>query len=485
MTKKQRPDLLDNRLMGAMGMRVKADDVTGLKDRAREMFRKAMDSDAWSDADFMDDVRQATLQGAHPAALAFFWTMVTVLAVFFLWAGVARLDEVSRGQGVVSPSGKVQAVGSPEGGVVAEIFVKAGDIVKPGQTLVRLDDTVAAAGVGEKEARRYYLQATMTRLDAELNDKEPVWPEEMKQKVPQIVEEAQRQYESRKAELESTTGVLKERVEQRRQELNDARRQAGSLGQAYRLAKQELDMTRPYLDSGAISKVDVLRLERAVVEAQKDLNTAQLSVPAASAALREAENALNEGVLKVKNESRDELAKARDEFARLGETVQADVNRAERTVLKSPIHAEVKQVLVNTVGQAVQANANIVELVPLEETLLVEAKVRPQDVAFIRPGLPAMVKLTAYDFSIYGGLKGVVESLSGDSFTEKTAGGREETFFKILVRTDRNYLEHGGRRLPIRSGMVANVDVLTGKKTVLQYLLKPINKARESALSER
>lgn len=484
---RQRIDLLDNALAHKLGVGIHAAEREAFWKRTRKLWDDVFENDAWMDGDFMDDVRQATLRGAHPAARLLFYTLLTFIILFLMWAAIAPLDEVTHGQGQVIPSGKVQAVGSPEGGVVKAILVKAGDVVAPGQELVRLDDATAVAGVGEKVQRRDYLQANILRLQSELNDTPLVFPDEMKNKTPVLVEEVTKLYENRRTELETSTKVLQEQMRQRQEEANDAHKKRDSLAQALSLAQKEYEMTKPYLDSGAISKVDVLRLERAVVDARKDYNTADAAVPAAEAAVREAKSKVDEAVLKFKNEARDELGKLTDEYNRLGAGVQADISRVDRTVLKSPIRAEVKQVLVNTIGQAVQANANIVELVPVDETLLIEARVKPQDVAFIRPGLPVMVKISAYDFSVYGGLKGKVESISGDSFTDEKANrsGQSETYFKVLVRTEVNYLMRYGKKLPIKSGMVATTDIITGRKTVLEYLLKPINKARDRALSER
>lgn len=481
----QRFDILDNPTMHKLGLGVARTEGIKVGEKVQLMLWRAMHADVWEDGEYMDDVRQATLRGANPVAEFFFWASIAFVVVFIAWASLSRIDEVSRGQGIVIPSGKVQAVGTPEGGVVAEILVRAGDIVSPGQVLVRLDDTTAASGVGEKENRRAFLQAQIAMYEAVLDGSltfslDPSFTAA----YPAIAAEAEQLYRNKSQEIQSTGGVLAEQLEGKKQELADARRTANSTGQAVGLTKKELDMARPYLASGAISQVDLLKIERQYVEAQKEHNTALLAIPTAEAAFREAENRLSEGTLKATNEARNELAKAKEEFGRLGETVKADIGKVERALLKSPIHAEVKQVLVNTVGQAVQPNANIVELVPLEETLLIEAQVKPQDIAFIRPGLDASVKVTAYDFSIYGGLKGKVESISADSFEEKK-DNKQETFYKIQVRTDRNYLERGKEKLFIKSGMVATVDVLTGKKTIMQYLLKPINKARDAALTER
>jgi adhesin transport system membrane fusion protein len=489
-SKEGRMDVLDTSLARNLGI----DKATaqqagqGVVAHVRELWHETFLSDRWHDGDFMDDVRQATLRGAHPAAQLLFYALLACAIVFVAWASFARLDEITHGQGQVIPSGKVQAVGSPEGGVVKEILVRSGDVVEPGQVLVRLDNAQALSGVGEKVGRREFLAANIARLQAEVEGTELAFPASLISQT-ELMAEVTKLYQNRQSEIATSLQVLREQAEQRQQELNDARRKANSLSQALKLAQDEYNLTKPYFESGAISKVDVLRLERAVVDARKEYNTATSAIPAAEAALREANGKVEEANLKFKNEARDELGKMQEEFSRLGEGVQAEVARLDRTVLKSPVRAEVKQVLVNTVGQAVGPNTNIVELVPLEDSLLIEARIKPQDVAFIRPGLDVSVKITAYDFAIYGDLKGKVESISADSFTDekssRTAGGQPETYFKVNVRTTQNALVRYGKKFPIKSGMVATVDIVTGQKTVLQYLLKPINKARERALTER
>lgn len=482
-----RVDLLDNKLAHKLGIGITDADKEAFGAHIRKLWHDVFKSDAWHDGDFMDDVRQATLRGAHPASVLMFYMLVAFSIMFFLWAAVAPLDEVSHGQAQVIPTGKIQAVGSPEGGVVEQILVKSGDIVEPGQILVKLNDSTAAAGVGEKATRRDYLQANIIRLQAQVNNTSLTIPADLQQRAPQLVADVTKLYSDSMNEMQSSAQVLREQKEQRQQELNDARRKAASLGQALGLAQKEYDMTKPYLNSGAISKVDILRLERDVVDARKDYNTASSAVPAAEAALREAQSKLEEGTLKITNDSRDELGKLTDEYSRLGQGIKADEGKVDNATLRSPIKAEVKQVLVNTIGQAVQPNANIVELVPVNESLLVEAKIKPSDIAFIRPGLKAKVKITAFDSAIYGDLDGVVENISADSFTDdKPRGpGQLETYFKVQVRTNKNFLQRYGKSLPIKSGMVATVDIVTGRKTVLQYLLKPINKAREMAMTER
>jgi adhesin transport system membrane fusion protein len=435
----------------------------------------------WEDGAFMDDVRQATLRGAHPAANALFWAMVAFAATFLLWASIAELDEVTSGMGQVIPSGKVQVVQNLEGGIIKGIRVRQGDIVEPGQILVDIDDTGFASSFEEKRKRYYTLQAKTARLEAEISGEKPVFPQETVVETPQIVEEANNLYLSRLGEFRSAKEILQRQVEQRAQELEEAKTKRAQAARSWELAQKEYDMAVPLQRDGVISEVELLRLERDVNTQLGEKDAARLTVPRTEAALREAQSRLKETTLRFQNEARQELADARDELARLSEILKAEADRVDRTSVRAPVRAEVKQVLVNTVGGVVQPGMDLVELVPLDDTLLVEAKIRPQDIAFVRPGQKSIVKITAYDFSIYGGLPGQLEQISPDTITDDEG----EAFYKIRVRTEKNYLGEGKKKLPIISGMIATVDILTGKKTVLDYLLKPLRKAREKALRER
>jgi adhesin transport system membrane fusion protein len=453
--------------------------------QAQQSFNRWLDSTLfnthWEDGAFMDDVRQATLRGAHPAANALFWVMVAFWVVFLLWASVAELDEVTSGIGQVIPSGKVQTVQNLEGGIIKGIRVRQGDVVNPGDILIDIDDTGFASSFEEKRKRYYTLQAKTARLEAEISGEKPVFPQETVVKAPQIVEEANNLYLSRVGEFRSAKEILQRQVEQRSQELEEAKNKQTQTARSWELAQKEYDMAVPLQRDGVISEVELLRLERDVNTQLGEREAARLAVPKTEAALREAQSRLKEATLRFQNESRQELAEARDELARLEEILKAEADRVDRTSVRAPVRAEVKQVLVNTVGGVVQPGMDLVELVPLDDTLLVEAKIRPQDIAFVRPGQKSMVKITAYDFSIYGGLPGKLEQISPDTITDEEG----EAFYKIRVRTERNYLGEGKDRLPIISGMIATVDILTGKKTVLDYLLKPLRKAREKALKER
>ena len=435
----------------------------------------------WEDGAFMDDVRQATLRGAHPAANILFWAVAGFILFFLVWASIAQLDEVTRGEGVVIPSGKVQTVQNLEGGIIKELLIRQGDRVEKGDTLLVIDDTGFASSLEEKNQRLYTLKAKLARLNAEITGSDLVLDSELEESAPQVIKNAYDLHKTRQSELNSARNVLKQQLEQRKREVEDAVKQREQTAKSWELSKKEYDMAVPLENQGVISQVELLRLERDVADSEGRKETARLNVPRARAALKEAESRLNELVQRQKNEAQQELETARDEVQRLEEVLKAEVDRVDRTTVRSPVRAEVKQVLVNTVGGVVQPGMDLVELIPLDDTLLVEAKVRPQDIAFLRPGQEAMVKITAYDFSIYGGLKGQVEQISPDTITDENG----DAFYKIKVRTQKNYLGNLNEKLAIMSGMVASVDILTGKKSVLDYLLKPLRKAKERALRER
>ena len=435
----------------------------------------------WEDGAFMDDVRQATLRGAHPAANLLFKCLVCFVVCFILWANIAKLDEVTRGDGAVVPSGKVQVVQNLEGGIVKEILVRQWDVVDKGDILLIIDDTGFASSLEEKKKRYLTLQAQVIRLQAESEGRTPIFPEKLKGEAPEIVVAAHDLFTSRRAELKSAETTLQRQVDQRRQEIAEAKERQKQTQRSWELANQEYQMAIPLERQGVISRVELLRLEREVNDLKGEKESARLSVPRAQAALKEVQSRLDETVFRAQNEARQELKDAQDEFNRLEEILKAEADKVDRTTVRAPVRAEVKQVSVNTVGGVIQPGMDLVELIPLDDTLLVEAQVRPQDIAFLRPGQEATVKITAYDFAIYGGLDGHLEQISPDTIANEDG----EAFYKIRVRTQKNYLGDQDDKLPIISGMVASVDILTGKKTVMDYLLKPLRRARERALKER
>lgn len=362
------------------------------------------------------------------------WGAAIFLACALTWAHYATLDEVTTGEGKVIPSSQIQIIQNLEGGIVNKLFVKEGEIVTTNQILMQIDNTRFRATYNEAQKKIASLQIEILRLSAEMNNKPLNIPEDLAKNNPGVVEAETALYNSRKEELDQ-------------------------LNHALDLAVRELDLSIPLVSKGAVSEVEILRLRRSV-------------------------NEIKGKIAQFKSESLDQLNKARGTLAALQEAHTADEDRLLRTTVRSPVKGIVKRIKINTVGGVIQPGMDIIEIVPLDDTLLIEAKIKPSDIGFIKHGQSAMVKLTAYDYSIYGGLEGKVEQISADTITDDKQN-KEETYYLIRVRTDKNYLGTQAKPLYIIPGMMATVDILTGHKTVLDYILKPILKAKQTALRER
>ncbi|MBI1363007.1 MAG: HlyD family type I secretion periplasmic adaptor subunit [Proteobacteria bacterium] len=437
---------------------------------------------SWEDGAFMDDVRQATLRGAAPVSNILFWTTLSFLLLLLAWAGITEIDEVTHGMGKVIPSSKVQVIQNFDGGTVAEILVREGDLVEKDQPLVRIDDTGFASSYAEKRNRVLYLKAAVARLDAQSTGIEPQFPADLRVDAPNIVAQEEALYTSQEEERKSTKSVMKRQIEQKKQELLDAQKNRDQTKRSYDLSAEQLRLSEEMERKGVIAKMALIETRKEVNDAQGRYDSAKLAVPAAESALNESIEREQEFDSQWKNERLKELAEKRDELFRLTEVMRAVEDKVNRTVVRAPVKGTVKQLLVNTIGGVVKPGEDIVELIPYEDKLLIEARIRPQDIAFISPGQGAMVKLTAYDFSIYGGLKGYVESIGADTVADQ----KGEAFYVIRVRTESGEMKApNGRLLPIIPGMIANVDILTGRKTIMDYLLKPFYKVRDNAMRER
>ena len=435
------------------------------------------------DADFMPAVHAATRSGARPTAYLLLFIIALFFVVFLSWAHVATLDEVTRGDGTVIPSSQIQVVQNLEGGIVAGISVREGEVVDKDQILVRIDQTQAAAGYRESRARYLSLLAAVARLKAEVDGTEVAFPGEVLDDAPDVAADELALFASRRSGLKTDLAILRRQEDQRRQELVELRGRLVRLKESYQLVTEEVNIIEPLVASGVVSKVELLRLRREANSIKGDRQATRLAIPRASAALREATGRIEERKISLRTESLRELNQKSAELAVVAETIASGKDRALRADVRSPVHGTVKQILVSTVGGVIRPGQELVEIVPLEDTLLIEARIRPADIAFLRPGQDATVKITAYDFSIYGGLKAKVENISADTIEDEQQKG--ETFYRIRLRTDRAYLGTEQEPLPIIPGMTASVDILTGEKTVLDYLLKPVLKVRERALRER
>lgn len=385
-------------------------------------------------------VSALNFQPPLPSVSKFIWVICIGLLVLLAWAWFFELEEVSTGSGKVIPSSKEQSIQSLEGGILTKLYVSEGEIVKQGQVLAQLDPTRFASNVGESESLLIASKATAARLRAEVNATPLVFPEDVL-KIPKLVSEETALYQSRRSNL------------------NDS---VSGLSQALVLVEQELAMTEPLVAKGAASEVEVLRLKREANDLRNQMNDIR-----------------NQYYVKA----REELAKANIDIETQAQVIKGKTDTLQRTVFKSPVRGIVKEIDVMTIGGVIPQNGKLMTIVPLDEQLLIEARISPRDIAFIRPDQEALVKVTAYDYSIYGGLHGKVTVISPDTLRDEVK--QDQFYYRAYIRTNSDKLiNKQGKQFNITPGMVAVVDIKTGHKTVLDYLIKPFNKAKE-ALRER
>jgi adhesin transport system membrane fusion protein len=440
---------------------------------------------AANDTEFMNESSAALMEGPRYFSHWILWLTLLLCMLGLGWAALATVDEFTVGEGKVIPSSQVQIVQNLEGGIVSEIMVKVGQSVQKGEVLMRIDDTRFTASSREGQAKDHALLARIARLTAESGNTAFISLGQLEKDNPGLVAEEKALYASRMHELQATLAILRQQAEQRRQELSEKRSRLAQLQQSHGLISKELAMIRPMAQQGAVSEVDLLRLERQTNDVQGEMNATRLALPRLESAYREAQQKIDELGTRFRADAMKELNAARAEQAALSAANTALDDRVTRTLVRAPLTGTIKQIKVNTVGGVVQPGSDLMEIVPADDTLLIEAKVRPADIAFLHPGQEALVKLTAYDFSIYGGFPATLEHISADTLTPEKPGEKQESFYQIRVRTKHNKPSGRNGLLAILPGMVATVDIKTGNKTVLHYLLKPIIKTKEMALRER
>jgi len=433
------------------------------------------------DAEFMSEVSAATLESIHRGG----HSLLLLTLAFFIaagwWAYETTLDEVTRGDGKIVPSSKIQVIQNLEGGILSEVLIAEGQIVEKGQVLLKIDDTRFASSFRETQLKYWELSARTARLQAESEGTELIIPEDLKLKSPDLANNEVALYRSRQLELSTTIRVLKQQEQQRRQELVERQARQKQLERGFELSNKELQMSEPLVTAGVMSEVELLRLKRTVNDLDGDMEANRLAIPRIRSTLNEVRQKIDEQKIRFKTEAALQLNEIRSELARTKETIFSLEDRVTRTQVRSPVKGTIKLLKINTVGGIIQPGMDLIEIVPVEDNLLVEARIRPADIAFLRPGQEAMIKLTAYDFSIYGGLPAKLERISADTITDE----KDESFYLIYLRTDKNFIDSSKGQLNIIPGMTATVDILTGKKSVLDYLLKPILKAKNEALRER
>ncbi len=409
--------------------------------------------------------------------------LLMILAV--LWAAVAEIDEITRGQGKVIPATRTQSVQATEAGVVKNILVRIGQVVKKGDLLVRLDDTITTSNLGESVAKFRALKARLARLDLEQSgsyDKPYQCPKVLSANSMAICDNEAKLFKANRDSYHNKLAVLEQRLVQKQREMGEAKANIARLEGALELSKNELSLLQPLANKGLVAQTEIIRVKRDVNEFTGQLRHTRESVGKITGAISEATLQMKELGLQLQQEAYNDKTVTLAELSILEEKVRGGADRVARTDIRSPVNGIINSLAINTVGSFVQAGSPIAEIVPTSEELLVEAKISPRDIAFIRVGLRAKVNITAYDFSIYGGLDALVTTVAADSVVDKETG---ETFFYVRVKTDKTFLEYHGKQFQITPGMVTSVDIITGKKTILHYLLKPLNKARQEALTER
>jgi adhesin transport system membrane fusion protein len=426
--------------------------------------------------DWGDEADWARLQQEPLRARLLVRVVVVAVVLLLVWAWFAEIDEVTRGEGKVIPSSQIQVIQAVDQGQVEEILVQEGQIVEARQVLLRIGDSRFKSELGVGEAERLGLMAKIARLQALLENREFVIPEELL-KHPDIVAQEQEHYRSSYAETEEQLAGIRQQLAQRQQELREVQAAHTQATTGLKLAREELARYVELEESGAVSRSEIITQEQEVNRFDGDRKQTAERIGRANAAIKEAESKLREAELNRHNLWRKESSESSARLEMVTAGTRASRDKVEQAEVRSPVRGKVNRLLVNTVGGVVHSGKDLVEIVPLEDTLLIEAKIKPRDIGFLRQGLPTLVKITAYDFAIFGGLDGTLEHISGDTITDD----KGVTFYLIRVKTEKSTLGNNA----IAPGMVAEVDVKTGKKTVLFYLLKPVLRAKERAMSER
>lgn len=445
--------------------------------KARQGWMQSQLAKAAAHADRMLDTDEDMPLSRHIIMLA----ICGFFIIFFLWASFAPLEETTRGEGKVIPSKEVQKLSSLEGGIIDKIFIKEGDEVTSGQTLVQLRDVAASSDLGSNEARYLGLLAAVTRLQAEVEGKLPEFPEEVMKKAPQAVSEEMNAYRANQDKISSQTIIFQQQKSQRQQELSELQIKSGDINGQIGLVQQRKSIVAPLVARGSAPQIELIELDEQIKAKQTELNSVNSAMPRARSAIAEAEARIKDVVAQAKATSQTELTAKNIEMSAIKQGLVGLVDRKDRTEIKSPVNGYIKDLKVYTIGGTVQPGQDFIEIVPKDDQLLVEARIKPKDIAFLYPDQPAMVKISAYDFSIYGGLPGKLVAISPDAVTDE----KGESFYTVRILTTENALKRKGEVLPIIPGMVATVDILTGEKTVMEYLLKPFVKTLSSSMNER
>lgn len=434
-----------------------------------------------NDYDYMKSLSAAVVfhhsKKLHWVVIAF---LVTIFS-FLIWSSFAEIDEIARGSGKVVPSGQNQIVQHLEGGIVQEILVKEGDFVNKDQVLIRVSNEKSTSTVASNELKSYYYKAQIKRLEAELKREPFVYEITDNQQLNEFLNNENEFYLTNTKQLESKVNILKEQIKQKENELKDAQQTIEHMKFSVGAISKEVQMTKPMVERGIRSQVDFLKLQREESDAKNKLQSVILSVDKINSEIIELNKKIDETYGVYDTQIREKLNETYTQLKDVEANNVASVDQVTRNTVISPSNGIVQKLHVNTIGGAIKPSSDLLEIVPTDHKLIVEVKILPKDIAFIYQGQKAIVKFSAFDFSIYGGLDGHVINISPDTITEKD----EKTFYIVRIETEKNYIGKEENSKHIIPGMIADVDIMTGKKTVLDYILKPILKTKTYTMTER
>lgn len=428
--------------------------------------------------DWVIDAKWQQIQQEPANARKLLYLIVLSLIGLIIWAGFAQLDEITKGEGKIIPSHKLQVVQSYDGGMIEDILVTEGQIVDKGDLLIEIDPTRFISNLRENQTQFFSLSAEMIRLKALTSKKTPIFPKTLIKNAPQAVAHERLIYNSNLEGLDKQIEIQQKQVEQKQQDLNESLAAKEQYSSSLVLVKRELSVTKPLLKSGAVSDMDIIRLERQVIELEGEIKRSQAAINKSRSAISQASNKIREVELSAINKWNNQLSETIIRLDALRESKSGLADKVTQTAIRSPVRGTVQRMLVNTIGGIIQPGSNLIEIIPLDDQLVVEAKISPKDIAFLKAGQPAMIKFSAYDFTIYGGLDAELVHISPDTITDD----KDNTFYLVTLKTKATKL---AEQFSIIPGMTTQVDIITGKKTILEYLMKPILRATSQAMTER
>ncbi len=431
--------------------------------------------------DFMEELEAATRMKPSEKSHYLLITIAMLVVAFLIWSNNSEIEEITRGAGQVVPTQEIQIIQSLEGGIIEDILVSEGQKVQKGEVLLKVSDIAFASEGRGAEARILALKAKRARLQAEANNTEFIVPQEIEEKFPDIARNEKELFNSRQAELENAKSILDNKISTAAADISEVRAKINRLSESRRLLNQELSITKEMVAKKAVPKLEEIRLNRELSNISGQIREAVEERSGLESTLSRAKKEREDREDKFKSQVLGELNDIESQISQIGENITAIEDRVARTEIKSPVDGIVNNIALKTIGGVIEPAMQLFEVVPLDDDLKIIARVTPQEIAFLRPGQPASIKISAYDSQRYGSLKGELVRLGANSVTDREGN----IYFEIELIAQQNFLGTQEAPLPITPGMVAEIEIITGKRTIFSYLVKPVLRAKDKALTER